>query len=327
MLIGHTNTKKRIAHALASAKKRNEALPHMLFSGHPGCGKTSMAREVAKVSGGSFISVVPEMLSDMKAIKALMESLNYDGYNDKGDRVAPIKPSIIFMDEIHRLPIFGQEKLGIIMENFVMDTGRPNKYYWAPYFTVIGATTLVGELSRPFLNRFKLNFIFEPYSLEEAVYIIAAHAKRLNIKLEPAAVEDIAVRGRGVPRILIRYLECCRDTALFYNADVVTKAITTATFNDLSIDASGFTKTEIKILETLYNSERPVGLETLAIITNESAKTIKNELEPYLMQQGMLLRSGAGRIITAKGRNYLDGEGYIGSKSGRVEITADYQRR
>ena len=326
-LIGHVNTKKRIAQALASAIHRNEALPHMLFSGHPGCGKTSLAKEVANLTKTDFISVMPETLKDFKAIRSLMNSLNYDGYNERGDCVDKIKPSIIFLDEIHRLPIFGQEKLGIIMEEFKMDTGRPNKYYWAPYFTIIGATTLAGELSRPFLNRFKLNFMFQPYSYKESVQIVYEHAKRLKINVVPTAAEDIAKRGRGVPRVMLGYLECCRDTALFNKITIVSHKTVNATFEDLGIDGSGFTKTEIKILETLYNSERPVGLETLAIVTNESAKTIKNELEPYLMQSGYMMRSGAGRVITANGRLYLEDKGYQGKAAGRVEISADYVRK
>lgn len=325
-LIGHVNTKTRIQKALASARYRNEGLPHMLFAGHAGCGKTSMAKEIAKITDADFIAVMPEDLSNIKAVRSLMESLNYDGYDPKGNRVDRIKPTIVFLDEIHRLPIFGQEKLGIVMEDFMLETGRPNKYFWIPFFTIIGATTLAGELSKPFLNRFKLNFNFTPYAHDESVQIVYMHAKRLGLSLPPGAAEDIANRGRGVPRMLVGYLECCRDTALFHKSPIISSRYVKDTFDDLGIDESGFTKVEIKILQTLYNSERPVGLEALSIIANESAKTIKNELEPYLMQCGYMLRSGSGRIITAPGRLYLESKGYQGSKSGRIEITADYVR-
>lgn len=326
-LIGHNTTKKRIAQALASAKVRNEALPHMLFSGHPGCGKTSMAKEVAKLTGADFIPVVPETLKDLNTIKGLIESLNYDGYNSRGDRVGEIKPSIVFIDEVHNLPLFGQEKLGIVMENFLMETGKPNKYYWIPYFTIIGATTIAGELSRPFLNRFKLEFLFKPYTFKESVEIVNYHANQQKLLVSPLAAEDIARRGRGVPRVLVRYLENCRDTAIFNKEPYISEKTTEATFEELGIDATGLNKTELIILKTLYNAERPVGLETLSIISGESAKTIKNELEPYLMQQGYMLRSGTGRLITREGRLYLEDAGYEGNQAGRLQISADYVRR
>jgi Holliday junction DNA helicase RuvB len=223
--------------------------------------------------------------------------------------------------------MFGQEKLGIIMENYLIETGRPNKYYWTPYFTLIGATTMAGELSKPFLNRFKLNFMFQPYSFEESVQIVYMHAKRLNLMVSPLAAEDIAKRGRGVPRIMIGYLECCRDTAIYRRMPVITDFVTRSTFNELEIDEEGLTRTELKILETLYNAERPIGLDTLSVVTGESAKTIKNELETYLMQNGYIVRSGAGRIVTQKGRLYLEEKGFQGRYRGRLEISGDYVRR
>jgi len=326
-VIGHAKMKKQLSVAIASARRRNSAPPHMLFSGHPGCGKTSMAKEVAKMLGTDFISVIPEDLKNQKAIMTLLESLNYTGYDEKGNRCSEIKPTIIFLDECHRLPMYGQEKLGIAMENFSIETGQANKFYWLPYFTLIGATTLTGELSKPFLDRFKLNFFFEPYNEKDSFKILRYHANRLNLLITPKAVRDIANRGRGVPRVMLRYLEQCRDMMFAINSQIITSKLTEITFENMGVDRSGFNKIELKILKALYNAEKAVGLETLAIITGESQKTIKNDIETYLVREEYMTRSGSGRTITPKGRLYLEEQGYVGKKHGRVAITADYIRK
>ena len=325
--IGNDNMKKQIKVAISSAIQRNTAPPHMLFSGHAGCGKTSMANEVAELLKTDFISVVPEDLKNKKAVMDLLESLNYSNYNDKGDRIGTIKPTIIFLDECHGLPMYGQEKLGIAMENFTIETGKVNKLYWLPYFTLIGATTLSGELSKPFLDRFKLNFFFNPYSKEDSCKIITFHANKLNILITNKAIRDIAVRGRGVPRVMIRYLECCRDMMFAINSNLVTSGLSKITFENMEIDTLGFNKIELKLLNAVYNSDKPLGLETLSLVTGESSKTIKNEIETYLIRQEYMIRSGSGRTITPKGRNYLEEQGYVGKKNGRIAIASDYKRK
>jgi len=325
-IIGHVKTKEQLSVAIQSADKRNMALPHMLFTGHPGCGKTTMAKYVANISKRDFLSVVPETLKDKKALTDLIEALNYTNYSESGDRIGPISPTIVFFDEIHRMPIYGQEKLGIIMEDFLMETGKPNKYFWVPYFTVIGATTLAGELSQPFLNRFKRTFFFEPYNVEESIKIVEVHAKLLGVIVTPKAVRAIAVRSRGIPRTIVKYLDACRDTALAKESEIITSALVDNTFQSLEIDNEGFTTIELKILKTLYNSEKPVGLDTLSVITGESPKTIKNELERYLLQEELVQRSGAGRFITNKGKLYLENAGYVGKKAGRIQISPEYKR-
>ncbi len=325
-IVGNKNMKKQIDVAISSAKHRNTAPPHMLFSGHAGCGKTSMAQEISNVLKGDFISVIPEDIKNQKTVLDLLESLNYDGYDEKGNRVAKIKPTVIFLDECHRLPMYGQEKLGIAMENFTMETGQANKLFWLPYFTIIGATTLTGELSKPFLDRFKLNFFFTPYNEHDSCKIIKYHAEQLRTNLTNKAIRDIAIRGRGVPRIMIRYLERCRDMMYAINSHTVTSGLTNLTFENMEIDKMGFNKIELKILKSLYNSDKAIGLETLSLITGESPKTIKNEIETYLIRNEYMIRSGAGRSITPKGRTYLEEQGYVGKKNGRMTITSNYER-
>ena len=329
-IIGQQKTLDQIKVAIDSAKKRNTAPPHMLFSGHAGCGKTSMAKELAKILGTDFITLVPESLKDQKSIMHLLDSLNYEGYNEEGDRLGekdPVKPTIVFLDEIHNLPMYAQEKLGIVMENFTIESGESNKLLWLPYFTVIGATTLAGELSRPFLDRFKHKHFFEPYNLNESLHIIKYHAKRLKLVISDKAIRDIARRSRGVPRIMVGYLERCGEVMDSIGSIFITSKLVSDTFKIMEIDEAGFNKIELKILITLYNAEKPIGLETLATVTGESAKTIKNDLETYLTRTELIIRSGSGRVITAKGRNYLEEKGYVGKRQGRKAISPTKVRK
>ncbi|MBV5346780.1 AAA family ATPase [bacterium] len=325
-MIGNENIKRQLTVAIDSARHRNMAPPHMLFSGHPGCGKTSMAKEVAATLKTDFISLTPESLKDNRTLLNLLDSLNFTGYDKLGNRIDTISPTVVFIDEIHRLPMFGQEKLGIIMENFSLNTENVGKVYWLPYFTVVGATTLAGNLSRPFLNRFKLNFYFETYPLHESIEIVIYHAKRLNIQITKKAAADIAIRSRGIPRIMVSFLERCRDMMLALNSQIITSGLSGLTFESLEIDRQGFNKIELKILKVLYDTDKPVSLENLAMVTGESKNTLQNEIECYLIKAGYLIRSGKGRLITPKGRNYLEAEGYAGGDIGRRTIAVDYTR-
>ena len=327
MLIGNTNIKEQIKVAIESAKKRNMAPPHMLMSGHPGCGKTSTAREVAKQLGTDFISLIPETLKDQRAILNLLDSLNFIGYDELGNRVAPIKPTIVFIDECHRIPMYGQEKLGIIMENFTLDTGKIGKVFWVPYFTVIGATTLAGAMSKPFLDRFKLNFFFETYNIQDSINIVDYHAKQLKIAITKKAIEDVAIRSRGVPRTMVKYLERCRDMMLAVGSSLVTSKLSNSTFESLEIDKKGFNKIELKVLKALYDYDKPLSLENLVMITGESKQTIQSDIEAQLIKNGFIVRSGKGREITPKGRLYLEEEGYAGNGLGRKTISINYSRK
>jgi Holliday junction DNA helicase RuvB len=328
-LIGHEPTKRRLRIALEASQSRNMPLPHMLLSGSPGCGKTTMARSLAKDIGVDFISATPEDLKDHKSVKKLMDMLNFNNYNKQGDRTGAIYPTIIFIDEIHNLPLKGQEILGIAMEEYKLETGRVNQCYWVPYFTLIGATTLQGNLSKPFLNRFKMDFLFQPYSYAESIQIVRHHCSELlkGVAITTRAIECIAKRGRGVPRIIVKYIENIRDWAITERINTITSGAVNYIFDELGIDSAGLSKTEIKMLVTLYNNDaKPIGLENLSILTNESLKTIKETIEPYLIQEGLMLRSGSGRIITLQGRAYLEENNYVGESTGRI-MKSDYVRK
>lgn len=326
-LIGHENTKRLISIAIESARARNKSLPHMLFSGLAGCGKTTMAMEIAKACETDFIPVSPSDMTDEKSALNMLDKLNHDGYNKYGDRIDKVRPSVVFFDEVHKLPRKGQETLGIAMEKFLLETGEANKFFWIPYFTIIGATTDDGELTKPFREKFKLRFLFDSYSFDEIFAIIRLHAERKKLVLTNKAVREIAQRSRGVPRMAVSHLDRIRDYAISRDVRFIMSGLVRENFSLAGIDSLGLTKVEVRILKTLYENKDPVGLDNLAIITNESQKNLKNTVEPFLIQKGLMVRSSKGRVITANGRRHLEDDGYVGSKREKVEIPANYERK
>jgi Holliday junction DNA helicase RuvB len=328
-LIGHKNTKSQITIAQKSAQERNTSLPHIMFAGVAGCGKTSMGRYIAHRCSVDFLAMPAREFKDHKSIIKILEKLNHDGYDEKGNRTAEVKPTILFIDEIHRMPTDGEEQLGIAMEDFKL-AAEEGGYYWVPHFTVIGATTNDGLLSRPFRERFELRFIFDTYSEEEIIEIIQLHTKILkketNLQITGLAMQKIAERGRGIPRISVGYLKRARDLAVTKRGmNLITSAIVEETFDELGVDAIGLNQVELKVLRALYDANIPIGLENLSIISNASPKALSESAEPFLIRLGFMIRSGRGRIITSKGKKYLEGAGYKG-KNRKVLIKEGYVR-
>jgi Holliday junction DNA helicase RuvB len=326
-MVGHESTKKQLEIAIKSAQERNVNIPHILFSGVAGCGKTSMGMEMAKAANVDFLPVSPDDFSDRESVLRILDKLDHTNFDEYGNRTGTIRPTILFIDEIHRMPRKGQEVVGIAMEKFMLETGKKNKFYWLPYFTIVGATTDDGELTKPFREKFKLRFLFETYTNEEITKIIKLHADLKNLLITPKAARAIAERSRGVPRLCVSFLERAHDYQRYINASVITSQAVEENFENMGIDPIGLTRPEIRILEVLYDTKTPVGLDNLAIITNESSKNLKNTIEPFLIQQGFIVRSGKGRLITDAGIKHLEKNGYIGRKHVKVEISPDYVRR
>lgn len=326
-IIGHQNTKKQLEIAIQSAKDRNENIPHLLFSGVAGCGKTTMGMEMAKASDLDFLPMSPDDFSDRETVMRILDKLNHTNYDERGNRTGELHPTMVFVDEIHRMPKKGQEILGIAMEKFMLEAGQTNKYYWIPYFTLIGATTDDGELTKPFREKFKLRFLFDTYPKKDITDIVMLHARKQKILITGAAARTIAERSRGIPRTAIGFLERGRDYANFIKARVITSKAVLNNFKTMGIDSKGLTGAEIKILKILYSSRDPVGLDNLAIVSNEAKKNIMNTVEPFLIRQGLMLRGGKGRVITDKGRQHLEKDGYLGKAVNKVEISPDYIRR
>ena len=324
-IIGHTTTKKQLGIAVAAAKRRNRAAPHMLFSGAPGCGKTTLANYVAKVTGAPFLSVVPNDLKDYNSVLKVLDKLDIRNYDSYGNRKGQIYPTVMFLDEVHNLPLKGQELLGLAMERFRIESTKPNLYYWIPYFTLVGATTVPGNLSKPFRDRFKLNFLFSPYSNEDMTQIIKYHATREKMLLSPEGIYETVIRSRGTPRIAVTFLERIRDYMSAVGSTVATGKLVKAVFEDLKIDGEGFNELEIKLLRALHDAGGPVSLDNLSIIIHEDPKSIRGFAEPYLIRKGMILVSGKGRIITDKGKKYLSNSGKAG-RLVKMEIDFSYER-
>jgi len=255
--IGHASTKRQLEIAAVAAAKKNEALPHMLFTGAAGCGKTSLARFVAQNCDVDFMPLSASSVVDHKTTLDVMEKLNHENYDRKGNRLGKIKPPIIFIDEVHQLKLLGQESLGVAMENFRLPAGSKNTEFWFPYFTVIAATTDDGKLSKPFRDRFKMTFVFEPYSEDEISEIIKMHFKNKYISIiTDGAVKAIAVRSRGVPRIAVRYLDRIKDYSYANSLIMVTKEVAEAVFKELGIDKEGITKVELKNIKNIYTTQK-----------------------------------------------------------------------
>jgi Holliday junction DNA helicase RuvB len=201
---------------------------------------------------------------------------------------------------------------------------------WCPLFTLMGATTNDGLLSKPFKDRFKLRFLFNTYSLEESIEIVKVHAKRLGVNIDDGGAVEIAQRGRGVPRILVSLLERCKDFAISIDTRDITADNAKVTFSLMKVDSTGLNEVDIKILMALYEAKnQPLGIDNLAIVVNESKQAISETIEPYLIQRGLITRTSRGRTLTDVGKEYLILKGHVdeGDEEDWVDIPNDYVRR
>ena len=326
-IIGHKSTKKQLEIASASSNDRNVAIPHILFSGVAGCGKTTMAMELAHTCNVDFLPVSPDDFTDREATIRILEKLNHTNYDEFGNRTGNIMPTIVFIDEIHRMPRKGQEVMGIAMEKLLLETGKTNKYFWIPHFTLVGATTDDGELTKPFREKFKLRFLFETYSDKEITDIVAMHAIRKHIIITVKAARAIAKRSRGIPRLCVSYLERARDYQQYLKTSAINERVVEENFSNMNIDSIGLTRTEVKLLSLLHDRREPIGLDNMAIVSNESQKNIKNTVEPYLIQKGLIIRGSKGRTITEEGIRHLDENGHLKASRNKVAISPDYVRK
>jgi Holliday junction DNA helicase RuvB len=297
--IGQERMKQQLNVTMGACKRANRPLPHQLFSGPPGLGKTTIAQVVANEMGAGFHEIMASSLNSAEDLEQLLSQLSTDSKD------------IVFIDEIHRLNPKVEELLYPVMEDFVFEmewreNGRKmTERFWVPEFTLIGATTLAGDLSRPLRDRFGIHFNMQNYTTEETAQILYGLADREEVKITAKALMDIAKRSRGVARIAINFFNRCREYAEFMSDGEINQSVTEEQFGILEIDELGLDEKDYLVLEYLSNQSTPTGVDTLVAGTNIDKSTILNVVEPYLIQQQLINRTPRGRLITDKGLNWL----------------------
>jgi len=300
--IGQHKIKQQLDIFIKAAKNRRDSLDHLLLFGPPGLGKTTLANIIANEMGVNLRQTSGPVLEKTGDIAALITNL------EQGD--------VLFIDEIHRLNPAIEEVLYPAMEDRKLDiiigegpTARAIKLD-LPAFTLIGATTRAGLLTAPFRDRFGILFRLEFYSEVELQQVVTRSAKILNVPIDATGALEIAKRSRGTPRIANRLLKRVRDYAMVvnnYTDNPIDHNIAGEALNLLEVDPCGFDAFDRHFLNIIVEhfDGGPVGIESIAASIGEDKGTLEDILEPYLIQQGFLVRTPRGRLLTSKAYQHL----------------------
>lgn len=296
---GQEGIKRALQIAIEAAKKRDEAIEHVLFYGPPGLGKTTLSHIIAREMGANIRITSGPALARSGDLASILTNL------EKGD--------VLFIDEIHRLNTTVEETLYSAMEDYALDiilgkgpSARTMRID-LPQFTIVGATTRAGMLSAPLRDRFgvihRLNF----YSPKELQTIILGGAKKLGVEIDPESLHEIALRARGTPRIALKFLKRVRDYAQVRGKGLIDQEATKAALDMLEVDSVGLDPLDMKYLEAIIKKHKggPVGIETIASTISEDSGTLEDLVEPYLLQLGFLNRTPRGRVATKAAYDHL----------------------
>ena len=297
--IGQSDVKDNLKVFIEAAKMRDESLDHVLLYGPPGLGKTTLAFIIANELGVHIKTASGPRIVKSGDLAAILSSL------EPGD--------VLFIDEIHRMPRFIEEILYPAMEDFTLDiiiggdgSSRSIKIDLPP-FTLVGATTRAGDLSSPLRDRFGIISHLDYYSIEDLTTIVKRTAKVFDIEIDEMAAIELAKRSRGTPRIANRLLKRVRDFALVNGSGMIDMDITKSSLDKLKVDNDGLDETDHKLLEAIiykFNGG-PVGIDALSSSIGEEKATIQDLYETYLLQNGYLIRTNRGRIVTEKAYEHL----------------------
>ena len=297
--IGQEDMKKNLSVFIKASNTRNEALDNVLIYGPPGLGKTTLAHVIAfeknaniRVASGPAI----EKTGDLAAILSMLEP---------GD--------VLFIDEIHRLPKVVEEVLYAAMEDFVINivVGKDSSAHSIaidlPPFTLVGATTRVGDVSAPLRDRFGIVFKLDYYGLDEIKQIVLRTSKVYACQMDENAASELARRSRGTPRIANRLFRRVRDFATVVNDGMIDLEVTKTALNALKVDELGLDDVDIRYLKGIIERFKggPVGIESIAAAIGEEEVTLEDVYEPYLLQQGLINRTPRGRMVTEKAYKHL----------------------
>jgi Holliday junction DNA helicase RuvB len=283
--IGQVPTIERLQIILKSSQMTGTALPHILFEGGPGLGKTSLAMSLAAEFGVTAQVVNAVSMTTLKKLLPILSKIT--------------EKSILFIDEIHRIPTKLQESMYTVMENYRLDiaTDKELVNMTFPKFTLVGATTRMGLLQKPFLDRFQLHEILSDYSEDELKDILYQCALAKGVKLVPDALDEIASRSKFTPRIAKKLLEwsLCyarsKGISRLSGTDIVTA------MQVYGVDKDGLTEYDRRYLTVLRAKKVPVGLKTIADELGLSDETVSEYIEPYLIKVGMVSRTKKGRVL------------------------------
>ena len=296
---GQGEVKDKLRVFVAAAKQRNEPLDHVLLSGPPGLGKTTLSRIIAQDMGSEIRMTSAPAIDKKGDLAAILTSL---------------KPnSVLFIDEIHRLSRHVEEYLYTAMEDYYIDivTGeglgaRSMKFQLAP-FTLVGATTRAGLLNPPFRDRFGIVERLQFYDRESLKKILLRSSEILAVKMDEAGAEEVARRSRGTPRVANRLLKRVRDYAQVKGNGTIDRDIAIYALNQLGVDQYGLDLMDRRLLNLIQEkfAGGPVGIDTLAAALSEERDTLEEVYEPFLIQEGFLQKTPRGRVVTEYAKNSI----------------------